>query len=304
MATLIHPTAVVDPKAQIAEGVEIGPYSVIGPDARIGEGSVLLNHVTVIGHTTLGRECHVFPGAVLGGPPQDLKYKGGKTTLEIGNQNVIRECCTLNPGTELGGGRTVVGDHNLIMAYVHIAHDCLVENNVVIANCTQLSGHVRVYEGARLSGLAALHHFVRVGRCSFVAGCAKLSIDVPPFTLAEGHPARIRTLNLEGLRRRGVEGDALVALKKAFRLFFGDRGTPREEAYAELSKDEFTPFEIVKEFVTFVRETDRGANGRALEAQRCAVPPEERDGKLGFKVNTGSSIGAAVNSEDDNPDAE
>lgn len=304
MATRIHPTAVVDSKAQIAEGVEIGPYSVIGPDVRIGEGSVLLNHVTVIGCTSMGRECHVFPGAVLGGPPQDLKYKGGKTTLEIGNKNVIRECCTMNPGTELGGGRTVVGDHNLIMAYVHIAHDCLIENNVVIANCTQLAGHVQVYEGARLSGLAALHHFVRIGRCSYVAGCAKLSIDVPPFTLAEGHPARIRTLNLEGLRRRGVEGEALVALKKAFRLLFGDRGTSREEAYAELAKLEFTQFEIVREVVTFVQETDRGANGRALEAHRCAVPPEERDGKLGFKVNTGSSISAAVSDEDDDKDAE
>jgi len=286
VGTSIHPTAVVESKAQIADGVEIGPYSVIGPNVSIGEGTVLRNHVTVIGHTTLGRECHVFPGAVVGGPPQDLKYKGGKTTLEIGNHNIIRECCTLNPGTELGGGRTVIGDHNLIMAYVHIAHDCLIENNVVIANSTQLSGHVQVYEGARLSGLAALHHFVRIGRCSFVAGCAKLSIDVPPFTLAEGHPARIRTLNMEGLRRRGVEGDALVALKKTFRLLFGERGTPREEVYAELAKDEFSQFEIVREFVTFVQEMDSGVNGRALEAHRRAVPPAERDGKLGFKVDT------------------
>jgi UDP-N-acetylglucosamine acyltransferase len=294
---------VVDSKARIADGVEIGPYSVVGPDARIGEGTVLLNHVTLIGHTSVGRECQIFPGAVVGGPPQDLKYKGGKTTLEIGDHNVIRECCTLNPGTELGGGRTVVGSHNLIMAYVHIAHDCLLENNVVIANSTQLAGHVQVYEGARLSGLAALHHFVRIGRCSYVAGCAKLSIDVPPFTLAEGHPARIRTLNMEGLRRRGVEGDALLALKKTFRMLFGERGAPREEAYAELSKNEFTQFEIVKEFVQFVQEMDRGVNGRALEAHRSAVPPEERDGKLAFKVDTGSSISAAVPDEEEEGDA-
>jgi len=294
----------VDPKAQIADGVEIGPYSVIGPDVRIGEGSMLLNHVTVIGHTTLGRECQLFPGAVVGGPPQDLKYKGSKTTLEIGDHNIIRECCTLNPGTELGGGRTVVGDHNLIMAYVHIAHDCMLENNVVIANSTQLAGHVQVYEGARLSGLAALHHFVRIGRCSYVAGCAKLSIDVPPFTLAEGHPARIRTLNMEGLRRRGVEGDALVALKKAFRVLFKERGTPREQAYAALAGSDFTQFDIVREFVTFVQEMDRGVNGRALEAHRSAVPPEERDGKLAFKVKTDSSINSAVSHDPDEKNAQ
>jgi UDP-N-acetylglucosamine acyltransferase len=296
VATRIHPTAVVDPQARLAEGVEVGAYCVIGPHGVIGEGTVLHNHVTVMGHTALGARCQVFPGAVLGGPPQDLKYKGAPTTLEIGDQNILRECCTLNPGTELGGGRTLVGNQNLIMAYVHVAHDCRLHNQVVIANATQLAGHVHIYDGARLSGLAAVHHFVRIGRGAFVAGCAKLSIDVPPFTLAEGHPARIRTLNLEGLSRRGIAGDDLAALKKAFRLLFREKVLPREKAYEQIREGGWEKFPIVAEFVEFVRTMDCGVNGRGLEAQRKVLPPEQRDGRL--------AVGAlASSSPEEQPDA-
>jgi UDP-N-acetylglucosamine acyltransferase len=284
VATNVHPTAVVDPRAQLADGVEVGPFAVLGPDVVIGEGTVIHNHVTVTGHTRIGAQCRVFPGAVVGSAPQDLKYKGSLATLEIGEHNIIRECCTLNPGTELGGGRTVVGHHNLLMAYVHVAHDCRIEDHVVIANSSQLAGHVHIYEGARISGLAAIHQFVRIGRCSYVAGCAKLSIDVPPFTLAEGHPARIRTLNLEGLRRRGLGGADLAALKKAFRLLFRSPGASRDKAYAELAAEQLDKLPVVAEFVKFVQEMDRGVNGRGLEAQRTPVPPEQRDGSLAFQM--------------------
>jgi UDP-N-acetylglucosamine acyltransferase len=280
----IHPTAVVDAGAQVGEGAEVGPYAVIGPEAVIGAGTVIRNHVTVMGRTRIGQQCQVFPGAVLGGPPQDLKYKGAPATLEIGDHNVLREFCTLNHGTELGGGRTVVGSHNLIMAYVHIAHDCHVHDHVVLANAVQLAGHVHVYDGARVSGMAGVHQFVRLGRCCYVAGLAKLSIDVPPFTLAEGQPARIRTLNLEGLRRRGLSGPDLDALKKAFRLLFRSPGAHREEAYRKIEENGLAKFPLVVEFVKFVQETDRGVSGRGLEAHRAEVPPEQRDGSLSFRV--------------------
>ena len=280
----IHATAIVDKHARIADGVHIGPFSIVGPDVIIGEGCFIHNNVTLAGATTLGRNVQIHPGAVVGGPPQDLKYKGEKTTLSVGDNTVIRECCTLHVGTELGGGQTVVGNNNLIMAYVHIAHDCILKNNIVIANGSQLSGHVHVDDGARISGLAALHHFVRVGVCAFVAGCAKLSIDVPPFTLAEGHPAKIKALNKEGMKRRGLSNEAMDAVKTAFKLFFRDSEHSHAEALQRISDCGFEKHPEVKLFVDFLRETNAGKFGRALESKREVVPPSERDGKLNFKI--------------------
>jgi UDP-N-acetylglucosamine acyltransferase len=274
----IHSTAIVDSKASIADNVKIGPYSIVGPDVSIGEGCVVHNHVTVSGCTSLGKNVHVHPGAVVGGLPQDLKYKGEKTTLSVGDGCVIRECATLHVGTALGGGKTVVGNNNLIMAYVHIAHDCILKNNIVIANGSQLSGHVHVEEGARISGLAAIHHFVRVGTCAFVAGIAKLSIDVPPFTIADGHPARIRALNKEGLRRRGLNG-----IQAAYRLCF-HKTISRAQAFEQLDADGLTQIPEVAHFVDFLKAIERGKNGRALEGERETVPVNERDGRLNFKL--------------------
>lgn len=287
MAKDIHPTAVIDPKAELADGVRVGPYTVIGPHVKIGEGALIHNHVTVTGHTTLGARVQVHPNAVVGGPPQDLKYKGEPTTLEVGEDSVIRECCTLNPGTELGGGRTVVGHHCLLMAYVHIAHDCRLGNNIVIANCAQLAGHVEVQDGARISGLAAIHHFVTVGRCGFVAGCARLSIDVPPYTMAQGHPARIIGLNREALKRRGTPEDGVVALKEAFRLLYRNEGGSREEAYRAIAEQGLEKFPTVADFVGFVRQTDKGRHGRRQEGTRTEVPPDERDGPLAVRERWG-----------------
>jgi len=286
VATDVHPSAIVDPKARLGARVRVGPYTIVGPEATIGDDSVIHNHVTLTGCTTLGKNNQIHPGAIVGGPPQDLKYQGQKTTLELGDHNVIRECCTLHTGTELGGGRTVLGHHNLIMAYVHVAHDCVLGSQIVIANAAQLAGHVHVEDGARISGLAAIHHFVRIGRGSYVAGCAKLSIDVPPYTLAEGHPARIRALNLEGLRRRTISPDAITALKEAYRLLFRFEEGTRAQAFEQIAAAALEKHPIVAEFVQFVRETDQGRHGRAQEATRVVLPPEERNGRMGAAVQT------------------
>ncbi|GMV81190.1 MAG: acyl-[acyl-carrier-protein]--UDP-N-acetylglucosamine O-acyltransferase [Planctomycetota bacterium] len=289
MSVEVHPTAVIDPQARLGDGVQVGPYAVIGPHAVLGAGVTIHNHATVTGHTTLGEGVQVFPGAVLGCVPQDLKYKGEPTTLEIGAGTIVRECATLHPGTALGGGRTAIGKNCLIMAYAHIAHDCILADQIIVANASQLAGHVHVQEGARISGLCAIHHFVTIGRGSFVGGSARLSIDVPPHTLAEGHPARIRGLNLEGLRRRGITGEPVAALKSAFRLLVRDKGS-RAEAYAEIEREGYTQHPVVAEFVRFVKRSDAGKNGRALEAERQIVPPSERDGDLSFRPPDGAEM--------------
>jgi UDP-N-acetylglucosamine acyltransferase len=289
----IHPTAIVDPKATLADSVTVGAYTLVGPDVTLDEGCVIHNHVTLGGHTTLGKNVHVHPGAVVGGMPQDLKYKGEKTTLSVGDNCVIRECATLHVGTALGGGKTVVGANNLIMAYVHIAHDCILKSNIVIANGAQLSGHVHVDDGARISGLAAIHHFVRVGTCAFVAGIAKLSIDVPPFTIADGHPARIRALNKEAMRRRGLSEETVAGLKEAYRLGF-HKTLSRAQAFEQLESRGYLKIAEVAQFVDFLKDIERGKNGRALEADREVVPASERDGRLNFKLRDGGGDAASA----------
>jgi UDP-N-acetylglucosamine acyltransferase len=280
--TTVHPTAIVDPKAQLGENVSVGPYSIIGPHVVIGAGCVIHNHVTLTGHTALGKNVHIHPNAVVGGIPQDLKYKGEATTLRIGDNTVVRECCTLHIGTELGGGETVIGENNLIMAYVHIAHDCRLKNNIIIANGSQLAGHVHIEDSARISGLVAIHHFVTIGTAAMVAGCAKLSIDVPPFTLAEGHPAEIKVLNTEGCKRRGMSDEAIQALKVAYRMCI-HREMQQEHAFDALAKKGCDKFPEVKMFIEFLKATARGKHGRALEAEREIVPPEQRDGRLSVR---------------------
>jgi UDP-N-acetylglucosamine acyltransferase len=278
----IHPTAIIDPNAVLGRDVRVGPYTIVGPDVVVGDGCIIENHVTLTGCTKLGSNVQIFPGAVVGGAPQDLKYRGEKTKLLIGENTMIRECATLHVGTELGGGETVIGSDNLIMAYVHVAHDCRLGNRIVIANGAQLAGHVHVEDGARISGLVAVHHFVTIGTCSFTAGCAKLSIDVPPFTLAEGHPAKIRALNREGIKRRSLTEEAQLALKETFRLCYRSE-LPQDEAFRQVADRGYEKFTEVAVFVEFLRATSRGKHGRALESQRAVVPAEQRDGRLNFK---------------------
>ncbi|MCW7540311.1 acyl-ACP--UDP-N-acetylglucosamine O-acyltransferase [Aquabacterium sp. A7-Y] len=219
MAT-IHPTAIVDPKAELAASVSIGPYAVIGPHVRIDEGTTVGPHAVIEGHTTIGRDNRIFQFASLGAVPQDKKYAGEPTELRIGDRNTIRECCTLNLGTVQDGGLTGVGNDNWIMAYVHIAHDCHVGNHVTIANGTQLGGHVVLGDWVTLGGMTGVHQFVRIGAHAMTAVGSVLVQDLPPFVMADGDTAQAAGLNTEGLRRRGFTPQRLAAVKQMYRLLY------------------------------------------------------------------------------------
>ncbi|WP_292661160.1 acyl-ACP--UDP-N-acetylglucosamine O-acyltransferase, partial [Nitratifractor sp.] len=213
---MIHPTAIVHEGAQIAESVHIGAYSVIGPGVRIGSGTEIGTHTLIEGETTIGARNRIFSHAVIGSIPQDLKYHGEKVRLEIGDDNIIREFTLLNPGTEGGGGLTSIGNGNLLMAYVHIAHDVRIGDGCILANAATLAGHVTLGDHVVVGGMTPIHQFVHVGDYAMVAGASALSQDIPPYCLAEGNRAVLRGLNLTGLRRN-VERKTVDALKSAYR---------------------------------------------------------------------------------------
>jgi UDP-N-acetylglucosamine acyltransferase len=266
----IHPTAVCDPRANLADDVEVGPYGVIGPHVTLSPGCVIENHVTITGNTTMGSNCHVHSSSVIGGRPQDLKYKGEETELIIGNNNTIREFVTINAGTALGGGKTVIGDDNLFMAYVHVAHDCAIGNRIVLANVATLGGHIRVEDGVRISGLAAIHHFVTIGRLAFVGGCAKVVRDVPSFMMVDGNPARVRGLNIEGLKRLGIDREELAALKEAYRLLYRS-DLNRAQAIEDLRARGHAESAATAELIRFLLNSERGRRGRGREAERSDI---------------------------------
>lgn len=268
----VHPTAVVDPRAKLADDVEVGPYSVIGPHVTMGPHGVVDNHVTIMGNTAIGSNCHIHSSSVIGGVPQDLKYKGEETELIIGDNNTIREFVTVNAGTVGGGRRTVIGDDNLLMAYVHIAHDCVLGDHVILANVATLGGHIRVEDGARISGLAAVHHFVTIGRLAFVGGCAKVVKDVPSFMTVDGNPARVRGLNIEGLKRWGIEREELAALKEAYRLLYRS-DLNRSQAIEDLRARGLAESPATAELIRFLMNSERGRRGRGREAERSDVAP-------------------------------
>ncbi len=268
MGVKIHPTAVIAADVELGENVEIGPFTVIGPQARIGDGTRLRNHVTVVSHTTIGRGCDIYPQAVLGAAPQDLKFRGEESLLIVGDHNIIRECVTINRGTALGGGRTVIGNRNLIMAYVHIAHDCQIGNQCVITNCAQLAGHIVVEDMAIISGMVAIHHFVTIGTLSFVAGLSAVRTDVPPYMIVDGNPARVRKLNLEGLRRRGMPAASVQALKKVFRLIYRS-DLSRAQVVESLENNHLAQDPAVQNLIRHFRASANGCQGRALEAFRA-----------------------------------
>jgi UDP-N-acetylglucosamine acyltransferase len=228
----IHPTAVIHPKAELHETVQVGPYAVIGEHVRIGANTVVGAHVVIEGWTEIGEDNQIFPGAVLGAEPQDLKYNGAPSQLVIGRGNRIREFVTINRATNEGEA-TIIGDYNLLMAYVHVAHNCVIENQVVITNAVSLAGHIHIESQARIGGMVGIHQFTRVGRLAMVGAMSRVDRDVPPYLLVEGHPARIRGLNLVGLRRaKGMEG-SLPALRQAYRLLYRS-GLPLEKALQTL----------------------------------------------------------------------
>lgn len=216
----IHPTALVDTCAHLETSVHVGPYAVIGPHVVLGAGTKVGAHCVIEGHTTIGEHNSIFQFASVGAAPQDKKYAGEPTRLVIGNRNTIREFCTLNTGTVQDGGVTVVGDDNWIMAYVHIAHDCLVGNNTVLANNATLAGHVQVSDFAVIGGLTGIHQFVKVGAHVMAGFGSHISQDVPPFMTVDGNPLSVRGLNVEGLRRRGFSAQRLAAVKQMHRLLY------------------------------------------------------------------------------------
>ncbi|MBL8369763.1 MAG: acyl-ACP--UDP-N-acetylglucosamine O-acyltransferase [Burkholderiaceae bacterium] len=220
--TTIHPSALVDPSAQLDASVRVGPYTVIGPHVRIGAGTTVGAHCVIEGHTTIGRNNRIFQFNSLGAIPQDKKYAGEPCELIIGDGNTIREFCTFNIGSPGGGGVTRLGDDNWVMAYVHLAHDCLVGNHTIFANNAQLAGHVEVGDWVILGGFTVVHQFVRIGAHGMTAMCSLLFADQPPFVMSQGQPAQARSMNFEGLRRRGFSAERIAAVKAMHKALYRD----------------------------------------------------------------------------------
>ncbi len=253
----IHVTAIIDPAAQIDASVTIGPYTLIGPHVRIGAGTTVGPHCVIEGHTTIGTNNRIFQFASLGAVPQDKKYAGEPCELVIGNGNTIREFTTFNIGSPGGGGVTRVGDDNWLMAYVHLAHDCQVGNHTTFANNTQLAGHVVVGDHTILGGFTVVHQFVRIGAHSFTAMCSLLFADLPPFVMCQGQPAQARTMNFEGLRRRGFSAPRLAAIKAMYKLLYRDELTLSQarDAIADLGQNEPEAQPDVLEMLSFLEQT-------------------------------------------------
>lgn len=216
----IHSSAFVDPKAELDSTVEVGPFSVIGPNVKIGARTTIGPHMVISGHTTIGEDNLFHGSATIGGDPQDKKYKGEPTELIIGDRNTVREYCTFNTGTVQDGGKTTMGNDNWIMAYVHIAHDCHIGSNTIIANSVQLAGHVIIGDWVILGGMSGIHQFIRVGDHAMTAFQTKLMQDVPPFVMAAGYPAAPAGINSEGLKRRGFSADAILHIKRAYKAIY------------------------------------------------------------------------------------
>jgi UDP-N-acetylglucosamine acyltransferase len=254
--TSIHPSATVAQGAELDHGVEIGPYTVIGPQVRIGKNSWIGPHAVIEGHTTLGRDNRVFQFASVGAIPQDKKYRGEDSRLVIGDRNTIREFATLNPGTAGGGMVTRIGDDNLFMVYSHVAHDCIIGNHVILANSAALGGHVTLEDYVAIAALAAVHQFARIGESAYIGAGAMVSLDVPPYCLANGDRAHLYGLNLIGLKRRGLQPLQLAAIKKAYRTFFTE-GLSLKEALTRVRQD-YASFPEAMHLAEFIACSQRG----------------------------------------------
>ncbi|HEX4124084.1 MAG TPA: acyl-ACP--UDP-N-acetylglucosamine O-acyltransferase [Tepidisphaeraceae bacterium] len=266
------PHAVIDKNAEIAEDVEIGPFCVIGPDVKIDSGCRLLNSVTVLGKTTIGKDNVFFPNAVIGATPQDKKFKGETTELTIGTENVFREAVTIHVGTENGGGITRIGDKGLYMVNCHVGHDAQIENNVVIANNVMLAGHVVIHNNVAIMGGVGVHHFVTIGEYAYVGGYARIHHDVPPFCKVDGADT-VRGINTIGLRRAGVPDEEIEAIDAAIRELFS-RKKPLALAMSEFNvQNGLHP--SVKRLLEFLDRRSEGKHGRYLEGLRVKAPQNE-----------------------------
>ena len=274
--TTIHPTAYVDPRAELGADVEVGPFSYIGPDVRLGDECRLGPRVTLLGPAEFGPRNVFFPGCVLGAAPQDLKYKGGPTRLVVGAENVFREHVTVHRGTEVdrqSGGVTRIGNHNLIMVGVHVAHDAELGNHIIIANAVQLAGHIRIEDCVVIGGATAMHHFVTVGRHAYVAGVSRVVHDVPPYMKVFGYEQDVRGVNVEGLRRWRIADESIARLKAAARLLYARRGARSPlrtgEALRRIEENGLMQDEHVRYLVEFLRrKLTIGIYGRVREHYR------------------------------------
>jgi UDP-N-acetylglucosamine acyltransferase len=251
-----HPTALVDPRAELGEDVEIGPYSIINEGVIIGDGTKIISHVVIESGTQIGKNCQIFSGCILGNPPQHLKYAGEKTLLVIGNNNIIREGVTMHRGTPFDKGITQIGDNNYLMAYVHIAHDCTLGDYNIMANLATLAGHVTLEDHVQISGLVSVHQHVRFGRYSIVGGSTKVVKDIPPYMLADGNPAEVCGVNLVGLKRNNFPEDTKSALRKAYRLIYRSNLNV-SQAIAKI-EEELIQFLEIQHLIDFIRNSKRG----------------------------------------------
>ncbi len=252
---MIHRSALLDPTAQLGEDVNVGPFTILGPNVVIGDHCQIASHVVIERNTRLGTGVRIGYGSVLGADPQDLKYKGEETWVEIGDGTIIREYCTINRGTP-ATGKTTVGQRCFIMTYVHIAHDCVVGDDVILANSIQMAGHVTVDDRAIISGLVPIHQFVRVGTFAFVGGGSRVNQDVPPYTKAVGNPVHLYGLNSVGLQRAGFSSDVKLALKKAYRLVFNSHLTVSQGIAR--ARTEIPAVAEVETFLRFIEGSQRG----------------------------------------------
>ena len=268
MAAYVAQSVSIHPRAQIDDDVQIGPFCVIGPDVRIGRGTRLESNVTIMGRVTIGQFNHFYPGAVIGGEPQDLTYTGADTQVVIGDHNTFRECVTVNRASEKEEGSTSIGDHNFLMACSHVGHDCRLGNHIALANATLLGGHVHVHDRASISGSVAVHQYTTVGSFSFVAGLSGVRHDVPPYMLVEGVPARPRCINVVALKRNDFSPETIDALAEAHRLLFRAKvGLPGAREILR-SKSLLVPH--VNHLLGFLDNQQEGRHGRGRDRRKAA----------------------------------
>jgi UDP-N-acetylglucosamine acyltransferase len=269
MPTIIAHTAVVDPRAELDDDVRIGHHCVVGANVKIGRGTRLENSVTLTGHTSIGRDNRFFPGCVIGGEPQDLSYQGSPTQVIIGDGNVFRECVTVNRGTEKDEGTTRIGHNCYFMANSHVAHDCIVEDRVIMANTVMLGGHVRVEHDATLSGGVAVHHFASIGCYAFVSGLSRVLQDIPPFMLAEGFPARPRCVNVVALKRKNFSTPSIRAISEAHKLLY--RSKVGVKHAREILQGNGALMPELETLFAFIDESNLGKHGRGRDRRSSSA---------------------------------
>jgi len=263
----IHPTAIVDKHAQLDTGVSVGPFTVIGPKVAIGKDTQIAGHATITGKTTIGRRNRIYPYAFIGTDPQDINYRGEDTRLVIGDDNIIREYVTISVATTKYDWITRVGNGNMLMSYCHVAHDCEIGNATICANCLNMSGHVKIEDGAAIGGIVGIHQFVTIGKYAFIGGLSRITQDVPPFLITEGNHAKVRGVNTVGMRRNNIDEKSIAAVEETFKaLYVADNGVFSQRLDELEKRADLTP--DVRYLVQFQRNSINGVQGRAREIIR------------------------------------